>query len=261
MRLKMKDLIFNSSEQKKLKSNLKFSVGNLNGHFSNKYNRAQRLIKRWDKLKGKMERKIVKGNGWTKSARLAYAVLLMMETGIRIGNESSAEGYVSINKFSDYYNKVVKTYGCTTLLREHIRFYKGRMCMTFLGKKQVEIKTCTTNKVLVEYGREYYDWKENGELFLDITAYELGKFIRRTIGKKFQPKDIRTAKVNLEFIENLRFNSTVGKKSDINKICKEVLTDTAEFAGHTVTVCKSKYVSPILFSSYKDTLMDKWINE
>jgi DNA topoisomerase IB len=211
-----------------------------------------------------MEQYIIRGRGQTPTARLAYATLLMMQTAIRVGNEGSAEGYLVENKYSDYFGKEVQTYGCTTLLLSHVKFQNGMVRLNFLGKKQVEVFVQSDNSVLVKYGKiiKRQQIEDGQSLFLGIEYKPLKRFIKKTIGRKFVPKDIRTASVNLAFLDRLIFNpAPLPKfKKEVNAVCRKVLENTANFAGHTVGVCKSKYVSPVLFEEYKGMLIDKFLN-
>ncbi|MEW5323906.1 hypothetical protein V2J23_18175, partial [Geobacillus thermoleovorans] len=80
------------------------------------------------------------GNRVPVSTRYAGAValLVVISTGIRIGNEDSAEGYVSDLKYSDNYGKEVNTYGLATLRQEHVHVRNGIVHFDFVGKKQVD---------------------------------------------------------------------------------------------------------------------------
>jgi DNA topoisomerase IB len=237
---------------------LKDMVGISYGSYSNKYNRAQKLIDNWDDIKLKMEKFIIRGRGKTLQARLAYGILLMMETGIRIGNEDSAAGYISINKYSQYYNKEVKTFGLTTLLCRHVHL-NGKLRLKFLGKKQVKNDIESDNKVLIKYAKVLLKDKDKTDLFLgnDMHVKRLRPFLRKSIGRKYLSKDFRTAKVNLIFIDKIEFPDRFYLKSEVNRHIKETFIKTAEIAGHTPTVCKSKYVSPDLLFFYKETLLSK----
>lgn len=234
-------------------------VGNSNGSYKDKYNRSQKLINNWDILKVKLERMVVNGGCNTVSSRYAWLMLLILETGIRIGNEDSADGYVSINKYSEYFGKEVQTYGATTLQVKHITINKGVMFLKFLGKKQVPINTSTNNPILVQYGKHLIKNKLPEEKVVDATYSESGlyNFIKRYIGSRYSAKDLRTAKVNLIFIDNIQYEkfNQLKRKKEINNVVRETFEKTAKFAGHTVNVCRSKYVSPDLVFAYKESLL------
>jgi len=235
--------------------------------FSDKYFRAKKLLNDWNKIKLKLEEMLERGlYNKTHTAKCAWAVLVMMETGIRVGNEKSAEGYLCVNAYDKNFKKNIKTYGLTTLLKKHcfVRNYSnsGRLYMNFVGKKSVSQSFIVESADLVRS----YNWlfvnKLAKETLLDVTHYELTKFVKRYIGKKYSIKDIRTAKVNQVFIDTMTIYEALiesvklTKKSEANKIAMEVVEVTAAKIGHTKQVCKSRYVSPNLFQYYKEYLYE-----
>ena len=217
-----------------------YSVGNLNGHNSNPDNRSAKLLNRWPELTAKFERMVQAGNGRTETARLAYAVLLIMKTAIRVGNEESAEGRVSINKWSPNFGQSVQTYGVTTLRNSHVVKCEAGLHLTFVGKKAVEQKLFTDNPTL----KEYCPQGPADELWLGIEYPTLFAFVKRCVGDAFTPKDIRRAKVNKVFLELLSEVETVNKKT-----IRSLIEKTAEIIGHTKAVCKRSYLSPILLAA------------
>jgi len=201
----------------------------------------------------------------TEYAQCAWAILIMMKTGIRVGNEKSSEGYMCINAYSDNFKRQIKTYGVITILKEHcqIKNYKRRdyreLILSFAGKKNVEQTLIVGNKKLIDAFIWLTHPKENNQKVLDVTHYDLTKFVKRHLGGKFTIKDIRTAKVNKLFIQNVAGSSEgiiFSKKSEVNKYMGSVIELTAEEIGHTKGVCKSAYVSPHLFNYYKGYLLE-----
>ena len=217
-----------------------YSVGNLNGHNSNPDNRSAKLLNRWPELTAKFERMVQAGNGRTETARLAYAVLLIMKTAIRVGNEESAEGRVSINKWSPNFGQSVQTYGVTTLRNSHVVKCEAGLHLTFVGKKAVEQKLFTDNPTL----KEYCPQGPADELWLGIDYPTLFAFVKRYVGDAFTPKDIRRAKVNKVFLSLLAETQEVNKKT-----IRSLIEKTAEIIGHTKAVCKRSYLSPILLAA------------
>ena len=84
---------------------------------------------------------------------------------------------------------------------------------------------------------------------MDLDYYTLKKFIKKSVGKGFSPKDIRTAKVNLIFISKFGRNphrkafETSTTKSGRKKVLSTCIEETADIIGHTKGVCKSAYLS------------------
>lgn len=240
---------------KKQVIDLRDAVGNPRGRNSDKNHRVAKLMKEWDDLKAKLANMVRRGGGKSETARLAYATLLIMETGIRVGNEESAEGFISVGQRvkdgkivwqSETHGKLCKTYGLTTLTVDHVTILKGELRLAFVGKKHVEQNLTTTNRVLVDCAPTRN--RNPGELWLGVTDARLRKFVKRYVGKCFTPKDIRRAYVNILFCDNFGEDffldyHTAAKKSDRNRVVKACVEKTAATVGHTPGVCRSAYLS------------------
>lgn len=230
------------------------AVGSLHGRNADKDNRVRKLLADWDALANKLRRMVVRGGGSTETAVLAYATLLMMETGIRVGNEESAEGFVSVNKWHPDCGKLVKTYGLTTLEGRHVSVEGGVLTLAFVGKKIVNQTLRTADPFLVRYAPV----PQAADLpWLGIDYPTLYKFVKKYVGRAYKPKDIRAAKVNRLFIDNFAGPraanfAAAAKKSDRNRAVKECVEVTAETIGHTPGVCRSAYMSKHLLSVLKD---------
>ena len=108
-------------------------------NYEDKHNRMVKLALRFEELSEKFDRMIEKGGYVTDTARCALACKMMMYTGIRIGNEGSAEGYITKpHPNSKKEPEFVQTYGLTTLLPEHVLVKGRKVFLNFIGKKQVE---------------------------------------------------------------------------------------------------------------------------
>ena len=216
-----------------------------------KMKRVQKLIDNWQQLSNKMKQFIINGRGTSLRARLAYAVLLMMETGIRTGNEKSAEGYVCNNKYIKEYGKKIQTYGVTTIQVDHTETNSTTVFLNFTGKKGVNNILDAKNPVLRKYYDDIVRGKSGEDRLLDITYKQLKKFVASSVGSKFTPKDIRTAAVNLKFIAQLLSLKSIKKthkKGEARAVIKHLIEHTANEIGHTKGVCKGAYLSPSLLS-------------
>jgi hypothetical protein len=263
------------------KSFLLHNVGKSKGHYGSKDNRAQKLLDRWQELEDKFAGMVERGRGESEQARHAYACLLMMETGIRIGNEDSANGWVSENQIvakanttaksdnpklgikagdkikkgqviwqHEKFGEHVQTFGVTTLLNEHIALHNDHVELHFTGKKLVDQHLATTHPVLVTWcptgGKQSASW-------LCIDKASLTKFVKRFVGSHFKPKDLRTTCVNRVFIDlftNPPFATRFAKatkQSECRKVLRATIEETAKRIGHTKGVCKSAYLSTALY--------------
>ncbi len=186
----------------------------------------------------------------TKEARCAYACLLMMRYGIRIGNEGSAEGYVSAMKHNP--GEIVQTYGMTTLQKDHVSFKNGVMLLNFLGKEQVSHSIIIKDRFLIKMGRYYHSNAENA--WLRIGYSELFRFVRDQVGVAFIPKDFRTFCANTKAwrsIKKILAEPKREKKSEANKDVKRLVEIVAKRLGNTPGVAKRAYLDSRMVDWFK----------
>ena len=167
----------------------------------------------------------------------------MFECGIRVGNENSAEGYVT--KIKAIEGQFIQTYGLTTLKPEHITFNNDKMFLDFLGKKAVHQSIEINDKFLIEWGQFFYEKNKEKETWLDISNYDITKFVKKYIGSKFVPKDFRTITANriaTKLHEEISERDKPQKKKEAKKELKEIVEKTAEFLGNTPGICKKAYI-------------------
>ena len=216
-----------------------------NCSYKDKFNRMVKLASRFEELSDKFDGMIERGNYSSENARLALACKMMMYTGIRIGNEDSAEGYVTKpHPNSKVEPKFVQTYGLTTLLKEHV-YVKGRkVVFMFLGKKHVD-NTFEIGGSLARQFKKFMGAYEGNTLF-GITAYQLTKFIKKYVGQQFTPKDFRTMKANMLAYERLteicEENELPRTKKEFNAEVKDIATFVSEKLNNTPGVCKKNYI-------------------
>jgi hypothetical protein len=302
-------------------SHLINAVARSNGHYSSKFNRVRKLIDMWGYLEDKMIHIIERGHGISEQARCAYGVLLIMQTGIRVGNESSSEGYVSVKtefvkipitpadrekaaikgkhlkgthkmvpvreynedgeyvlkpqyahlpryiridkewiSTDDYDYPEIQTFGLTTLKTQHIKIGRNNLRIQFIGKKGVHQDLSINHPTLVKYAAMPPCQNSDNPTWLCIDYPTLWYFIKKYIGKQFKPKDLRTAVINIKYINQLQqsFHSVklINKKKDSNAYIKNLITQVAEQIGHTPSVCKSAYLSPKLIAFTKDMMAE-----
>lgn len=239
-------------------------IGKTAGSNTNKNNRASKLIAREKGIRKKLQGMVTRGvHKWTINARLAYATLILMETGIRVGNESSAEGYVVQMKYHDSFGKEVKTYGLTTLLNGHVRKSGKTLRLSFLGKKAVNNCYEITDKFILKH---YMRFPEETS-WLNITYNELNKFVKKHIGRQFSPKDFRTAYANKFFVDLIMeddfqyglWDNKPIRKSVGNGIVNAKLDCVAGRLSHSRAICKRAYISSNLLEWYLWDIMG-WLD-
>lgn len=226
----------------------------LKGSFKDKFNRVVKLASMFEQLSDKFDGMIERGNYQTDNARLALACKLMLYTGIRIGNEGSAEGYMTKpHPNSKEEAQWVQTYGLTTMLPDHVSVKRQKVQFMFLGKRHVDNYFEVTGQ-LAKQMKMYLRMYE-GETLFDITAYELTKFIKKSIGRQFTPKDLRTLRANMLAFDKLMEitnRDLPTTKSEYNAEVKEIATYVSEHLNNTPGVCKKNYIDSMLFDEFAE---------
>lgn len=219
-------------------------------NYYDKHNRMVKLALRFEELSEKFDRMIEKGDYVTDTARFALACKMMMYTGIRIGNEGSAEGYITKpHPNSKKEPEFVQTYGLTTLLPEHVMVKGRKVYLNFIGKKQVENSFTLTGDLAMQV-KEVMKTVEQGETLFEITEYELTKFIKRYVGRRFTPKDFRTLRANMyawEKFTEICERELPSTKTEFNKEVKEIATYVSEHLNNTQSVAKASYIDSMLW--------------
>lgn len=227
----------------------------INAGFDDKQKRAVKLAAKFEMLDKKFDGMIERGNYVSDTARCALACKLMMHTGIRIGNESSSEGYMTNpHPNSKKEAEFVKTYGLTTLLPSHIQVQRGKAFINFIGKKNVENSFCVTGK-LAKQIKAVLATVADGETFLEVTAYELTKFIKRYVGRRFTPKDFRTMRANMyasEKIQEITQREAPSTKREYNAEIREICEHVAQKLNNTPGVCKKSYIDGDMWAMYEE---------
>lgn len=213
--------------------------------YSDKHNRMVKLAERFEELSDKFDGMIIRGQVGSFQARLALACKLMMYSGIRIGNEGSAEGYMTKpHPNSKKEPEFVQTYGLTTIRKEHVTFKRGKAYLNFLGKKQVD-NSFTFVGDTAKYLKALYEMTTDNETLFEISVYELTKFIKKYVGKHFTPKDFRTMRANMvayETLSEICERELPTTKSELNKEKKEIAVTVSEALNNTPGVCKASYI-------------------
>lgn len=224
--------------------------GKVRGANTDKFNRVAKIAASYSELIDKLDRMINAGiASATENSRLALAAKLLLTTGVRIGNEESADGYQTVvhpnnkTKVSSF----VQTYGLATLLPEHLVLKNGKATLEFSGKSQVANAYRIADKSTVAQLTELATWSMADGTLLGVSPYKITKFIKRSVGSQFSPKDFRTFRANVdayEFAVQLFKRPLPTTKKALNTEVREVLVHVSEVLCNTPAVCKSAYIDP-----------------
>lgn len=213
-----------------------------------KFNRVAKIQKLYPEIDAKL-RKFCEVDGITERKTYAFSVLMMIECGIRIGNEDSAEGRISKAKKTE--GQVLKTYGLTTLLHEHVSFDGSSMILDFIGKKSVAQHMIISDPFLVKVGFEFFRQERPRWLTIngkEFTKENVNKFIKKSIGNGFSAKDFRAFRANIEAAKSsliiLQTKIKDPKKSFVNNEIKQICTEVSQILGNSPGISRKSYINP-----------------
>ncbi|MFC4701332.1 DNA topoisomerase IB [Glaciecola siphonariae] len=188
---------------------------------------------------------------WTPEKVLSLMVLVLDDTGIRIGNK--------------HYAQHNKTYGLSTLRRKHIVEHDDGISLEFTGKSGKQRCVTIDDECLAKHvqqaseqpGYALFRYRENASAWSDVSSDEVNAFIKSQMGEAFTCKDFRTWTASCLAVEyyvemqqnNKRTDSAKsGNTKPINKIVKKV----AKSLGNTPAICREYYIHPKILSAIED---------
>lgn len=221
-------------------------LGNPNGSLSIKFNRVAKIAANYGKFVNKLTQIIESNNKvpTNKEYNLAVATLAVISTGIRIGNESSSEGFLTTYKDKDDGKlQFAKTYGLTTIKKEHVKVERGIVKLDFTGKKHVQ-NLFTFSPYLSELIIPIINSNHNP--VFGISNGELTSFIKKNTHKKLSSKDFRTFRANVYAYKKLASISKPKDKKQWKAKAKEVYIHVSTLLNNTEGVVKTSYIDPEL---------------
>ena len=214
-------------------------------NMENKFGRVARIATNYDKYQETLNKIISENMTFPVNSeyRLAVALKTILETGIRIGNEDSAEGFMTTYKEKGK-EVFAQTYGLTTITDEHVKVINGIVHFDFTGKKHVEntfTLSQTLSKLIIPIINSGYN-----PLF-GITENELTSFIKQNTSVNLSSKDFRTFRANIyAYLFGVTIPSPTTKKERREAI-KAITEHVAEKLNNTPSVVKSSYLDKTLF--------------
>lgn len=182
----------------------------------------------------------------TERQQCALALKIALFTGMRVGNEDSANGENSI--------KGVKTYGLTTLKKEHIKVKRSEIIFEFVGKKGVFQQIAVKDMLLVSQIKWQME-RAAGENLFAINDYHVRKFVQKSVGKNFMVKDFRTLHANCiasDILINSLKKPKAVKKRDLNAEVKQLCIEVSQKLGNTPAMAKRAYIDPMLIELFRE---------
>ncbi len=138
--------------------------------------------------------------------------------------------------------------GASTLKPEHFSENPdGSLRVQFKGKSGVEWDRSITDPALVKNIKGFMEGKKPGENVFPIGPGDVNGYLRRW---KVTAKDFRTFHASRFTSKNLEELPEPKTAKEAKANVKAAIEKTAEFLGHTPSVCKSAYINPFIIQTY-----------
>lgn len=180
--------------------------------------------------------------GWT----CALAVRLINLGWFRVGAERYAKTY--------------RTFGITTLNKNHVTIRGSRIAFRYRGKQRAWVHTAVVDPELAEAmralrnlegGRRLFRYRANGESF-NLTDRKLNEYIGEHMGDGFTAKDFRTWGGSLIAAVAFAERGVPQSETEGKRTVAAVMRSVGERLGNTAAVARSSYVSPAVVEQYLD---------
>jgi DNA topoisomerase I len=158
------------------------------------------------------------------------------------------------------YAKKHKTFGITTLRKNHVSVRGSRIAFRFRGKHRVWVRTALVDSELAEAmkillkapgGRRLFRYELDGEIY-GLTGRRLNEYISEFMGEEFTAKDFRTWGGTLIAAISLAEKGPAETQAEAKRAVAGVMRTVGERLGNTPAVARSSYVSPAVVEQYLD---------
>jgi DNA topoisomerase I len=161
---------------------------------------------------------------------------------------------------SDRYTKKHRTFGITTLNKNHVTVRGSRVAFRYRGKHRVWVHTTLVDDELAESmralvklegGRRLFRYRANDEIF-NLSGRKLNEYVREHMGEEFTAKDFRTWGGTLSAAITLAEHGPPETETEAKRTVASVMRSVGEKLGNTAAVARSSYVSPAVVEQYLD---------
>jgi DNA topoisomerase-1 len=161
---------------------------------------------------------------------------------------------------SERYAKESRTYGITTLRKNHVRVRGNRIEFDFVAKHRTVVRTTLVDKELADEVKELlalrggrrlfrYVWEQSGG---NLTGARLNDYVREYLGDEFTAKDFRTWGGTLIAAIAFAEHGPSESEREAKKVIPAVMRRVGKELGNTPAVARSSYVSPAVIDQYLD---------
>jgi DNA topoisomerase-1 len=162
---------------------------------------------------------------------------------------------------SDRYAKTSRTFGITTLRKNHVGVRGSRVSFSYRGKHKIWVNSAIVDEELAEAMRELVRLPGSQRLFryecgdgenANLDARRLNDYIGAYLGDEFTAKDFRTWGGTLLAAIELAEHDPPENPTQAKRRLAAVMRHVGERLGNTPAVARSSYVSPAVVEQYLD---------
>jgi len=210
-----------------------------------KYDKLVRFAERLPDLREAMSQHLA-GEQFSWEWTSALAVRLINLGWFRVGSER--------------YTKRHRTFGITTLNKNHVTVRGSRVSFRYRGKHSVlvhtalvdeELAACMRVMVGLQGGRRLFRYRADQETF-NLTDRKLNEYIQEHMGEEFTAKDFRTWGGTLIAAILFAERGLPATEADAKRKVARVMRSVGEKLGNTPAIARSSYVSPAVVEQYLD---------
>ena len=161
---------------------------------------------------------------------------------------------------TERYAKESRTFGITTLRKNHVRVRGQRISFQFHGKHRSVIRTTLVDAELagalnellaLQGGPRLFRYEWDGGLCA-LTGARLNDYVRTYLGEEFTAKDFRTWGGTLIAAVELAERGPAETEPAARRTVTAVMRRVGAELGNTPAVARSSYVSPAVIDQYLD---------
>lgn len=186
------------------------------------------------------------GDPFSRETMLAFAVRLLDETLVRVGNRE----YVRDNQ----------SFGLTTLRRYHLQVSGNMIQFRFRAKGGKEWESNVSDRKLARLARQYQElpgqellrYQDRKGRSRVIDSGEVNEYLRQIGGSDFTAKDFRTWGGTVNAAVELHLLGPAGTEREYKKNILQAVRRTAAKLGNTPAVCRRYYIHPRVVDAYRD---------
>jgi len=183
--------------------------------------------------------------GMPRRKLLATLVRLLNETLIRVGNEE--------------YRKKNRSYGLTTLRRQHVEVSGYTLHFEFRGKSGVSHSIDITDRRLARIvqelqdmpGQELFKYVDRSGKRHSVGSDEVNEYLRKVTRRDVTAKDFRTWSGTMLMAGELWEMGPASSQKQARQNINEALDNVSARLGNTRAVCRKYYVHPAILEAYE----------